>query len=448
VTTNGANAANGRIARWLGLAILAAGLLNGIGPYLRRTGVIERDLYERFWTLHTGPEGSTRSPFGLGRRCVVHRPVEEGGAAVEGGGPPARYVFAVRPWEVPGKALKDVLILGLFAGSVFAWLRGHGVLVPLSRSWPALGLAALVAWQAAAGLIRGEPGMTAAGLRAFAFLGIALVAGRVTAAWLRGLVPWLLGLLAVQLFLAPLELLRGIPVQGHMALFGELFARRAAGTFVMPNTLGLFAACVVALASAFGGTARTRVLAWLLGGLAVVVSGSGTGLVILAVVGLHLAVAGGGRRAVVGVACVGAVLAAASILLVSGRPDVADSLSGRVAGVGTLLEGGTSDVFFGRQLGLGTNTEVQLRIGLGNEQPEARVAAGAGESGVAAIALQTGVVGLALWFVALGLVWVRGGPARPFVAAIALGSLALNVGEVFPLNLLLGLALAFPAARE
>ncbi|MBK6405969.1 MAG: hypothetical protein IPF66_13515 [Holophagales bacterium] len=99
MTTNGAYAANGRIARWLGLAILAAGLLNGIGPYLRRTGVIERDLYERFWTLHTGPEGFTRSPFGLGRRCVVHRPVEEGGAAVEGGGPPARYVFAVRPWR-------------------------------------------------------------------------------------------------------------------------------------------------------------------------------------------------------------------------------------------------------------------------------------------------------------------------------------------------------------
>jgi hypothetical protein len=447
VTTNGAHA-NGRIARWLGLAILAAGLLNGIGPYLRRTGMIERDLYERFWTLHTGPEGFTRSPFGLGRRCVVHRPVAEGGAAVEGGGPPARYVFAVRPWEIPGKALKDLLILGVFAGSVFAWLRGRGALVPLSRSWPALGLAVLVAWQATAGLIRGEPEMTAAGLRAFAFLGIALAAGRVTAAWLRELVPWLLGLLAVQLSLAPLELLRGIPVQGHMALFGELFARRAAGTFVMPNTLGLFAACAVALASSFGGTARTRVIGWLLGGLAVVISGSGTGLVILAVVGLHGAVAGRDRRAVVGLACLGALLAAASILLVSGRPDVADSLSGRIAGVGGLFEGRTSDVLFGRQLGLGTNTELQLRVGLGSENPEAPAAAGAGESGVAAIVLQTGLAGLALWFAALGLVWVRGGPARPFVAALALASLALNVGEVFPLNLLLGLVLALPAARE
>lgn len=448
MTTNGARPATGRIARWLGLAILAAGLLNGIGPYLRRTGVIERDLYERFWTLHTGPEGFTRSPFGMGRRCVVHRPVEEGGAAVEGGGPPARYVFAVRLWEVPGKALKDVLILGVFAGSVFAWLRGRSVLVPLSRSWTALGLAALVAGQAAAGLIRGEPGMTAAGLRAFAFLGIALAAGRVTAAWMRGLVPWLLGLLAVQLFLAPLELLRGIPVQGHMALFGEVFARRAAGTFVMPNTLGLFAACVVAFASAFGGTARARLLAWLLGGLAVVVSGSGTGLVILAVVGLHRAVAGGGRRAVVGLTCLGALLAVASILLVSGRPDVGASLSGRVAGARSLLEGRTSDVLFGRQLGLGTNTELQLRVGLGNENPEEPVAAGAGESGVAAIVLQTGLVGLALWFAAVGLVWARGGSVRPFVAAIALASLALNVGEVFPLNLLLGLVLALPAVRE
>lgn len=444
MTTNGAHATRGGLSTWLGLAILVAGLLNGIGPYLRRTGLIERDLYERFWTLHTGSNGSTRSPFGLGRRCVVHRPPEEGGTAIEGGGPPARYVFTVFRWEVAGKALKDLLLLALVAGSVLAWARGQSALVPLSRSWPALALAALVAWQAAAGLVRGQPLTTAAGLRSFAFLGIALAAGWVTVERLRGIVPWLLALLGVQLLLAPLEYLRGIPVQGHMGLFGEVFARRAAGTFVMPNTLGLFAACVVALAAGFGATARTRLLAWLVGGPAVVVSGSGTGLVVLGTVGVVVATSGGRRRAVVGLASLGAVLAAGSILLVSGRPDVADSFSGRVAGIGRLLEGRTSDVLFGRQLGLGTNTELQLRVGLGNEEPDTRPAAGAGESGVAAIVLQVGLVGLALWFVALGLAFARSAPARPLVVALALASLALSVGEVFPLNLLLGLVLALP----
>ena len=437
----------GRLSGALGLAILVAGLLNGIGPYLRRTGLIETDLYERFWDLHTGPAGFTRAPFGLGRRCVAHRPMEEGGAAVEGGGAPARYVFAVRRWEIPGKALKDVLIFTLVAGSILAWFRGRSALVPLSWSWPAAGLAALVGWQAMAGLVRGEPVLTVAGLRSFAFLGIALGAGWVTGERLRGLVPSLLWLLALQLLLAPLELLRGIPVQGHMGLFGEVFARRAAGTFVMPNTLGLFAASVVALATTFGATVRVRVLAWVLGALVVVVSGSGTGLVILAIVGVLRVLTGGGRRRGVALACLIAALAAGSTLLVLGRPDIADSLSGRVAGTGRLLEGRTLDILFGRRLGLGTNTELQPRIGLGNENPDVRPATGAGESAVAALLLQTGLFGLALALTAFGLAWKRNVPARPLVVALALAGLSLNLPEAFPMNLLLGLVLALPPKK-
>ena len=452
MTTNGANATRGGLSTWLGLAILVAGLLNGIGPYLRRTGLIERDLYETFWSLHTGPGGYTRAPLGLGRRCVTHRPIEEGGTAIEGGGPPARYVFAIRPWEVPCKALKDLLVLALVAGSVVAALSGRSALVPLARSWPALALAALVAWQAAAGLVRGQPLETVAGLRAFAFLGIAVAAGWVTDELLRGLVPWLLTLLGVQLLLAPLEFLRGVPVQGHMGLFGELFARRAAGTFVMPNTLGLFAACVVALAAGFGATARLRVLAWGLGGLVVVASGSASGLVVLGATGLVVALSGPRRRAGVALALLAVLLAAGSVLLVSGRPDVADSLAARVAGIGRLFEGRTSDVLFGLRLGLGTNSERQLRARLGVDSPEALAAGGSGESGVAAVVLQTGLVGLGLLAAALGLAFARNAPARPLVVALALAGLILSVPEAFPLNLFLGFVLAlhqpFPLASH
>jgi hypothetical protein len=71
-----------------------------------------------------------------------------------------------------------------------------------------------------------------------------------------------------------------------MYLFGEYFARRASGTFVMPNTLGVFAACVVALAAGFGSTAKVRALAWTLGVLVVLASGSATGLVMLGAVGV------------------------------------------------------------------------------------------------------------------------------------------------------------------
>ena len=118
MTTNGANATRGGLSTWLGLAILVAGLLNGIGPYLRRTGLIERDLYETFWSLHTGPGGYTRAPLGLGRRCVTHRPIEEGGTAIEGGaaaklGERRTYDFSKGVPEA-GAGMGSGLLSGLF----------------------------------------------------------------------------------------------------------------------------------------------------------------------------------------------------------------------------------------------------------------------------------------------------------------------------------------------
>lgn len=429
-------------AFWLGLALLAAGLLNGIGPYLRRTGLIETNLYERFWDLHTGPTGFARSPLGLGRRCVVHRPIEEGGAEAAGGGPPAQYVFTVRRWELPVKALKDVLLITLVAGSFVAWARGRSRLVPLLQSWPALALTALVTWQAVAGLLRGAPMATVAGLRSFAFLGIAVTAGWVTAELLQRLVPWFVGLLALQLLLSPLEFLRGIPVQGHMVLFGEVFARRASGTFVMPNTLGVFAACVVALAAGFGEDSLLRGLAWVLGGLVVLVSGSGTGIVMLAVVGLSVALFERRRPNRLALAGIGVALVVAAFLLIRGRPDVGESLEGRVEGMRSLAGGTPLTTLFGRGIGLGTNTEFQTRVGLGNEAPTVKPVVQAGESAVAAVILQTGFAGLALLATSLGLAFARSVSSRPLVLALCAASLTLNLTEAFPVSLLLGLVLA------
>ena len=126
--------------------------------------------------------------------------------------------------------------------------------------------------------------------------------------------------------------------------------------------------------------------------------------------------------------------------IVPGRPDVADSVSARVGGIGRLLEGSASDVLLGRQLGLGTNAARQL----GGARGDAEAGGGAGESGIAALVLQAGLVGLALFAAALGLAFARNTPARPLVLALALAGLVLNVPEAFPLNLLLGFVLALP----
>jgi len=433
------------LASWLGLALLVVGLLNGIGPFLRRVGIVERTRYEAFWEVHTGPSGFTTAPFGLGRRCVTHRPVEEGGAVIEGGGPPALYVFDVRPWEVPLKALKDLLALAVVAGALAARFRGFAA--PPRPSWPLAGLAALVAAQAAAGLLGGGAAGTAAGLRSFEPLAVALAAGSVAGRLLPRLVPWLVGLLAVQVALAPIELLRGIPVQGHMALFGELFARRAAGTFVMPNTLGVFAAAVAALAATLGASRRVRACAWVAGGLAVVASGSATGLVGLGAAG---AVAAGQavrrRRAFLPVAGLAAFALAAGLALVSGRPDVVDSAASRASALGRAFSGPVRTLVVGRGLGAGTNAERQLRWLPGGEERAA--GPGAGDSAVAALLAQTGLAGLACGAAALALAWARRRELRPFLAVVALSGLTLGVAEAFPLGLLLGLALGPDPVRE
>ena len=429
------------LASWLGLALLVVGLLNGIGPFLRRVGLVERARYEAFLELHTGPSGFTTAPFGLGRRCVTHRSVEEGGAAIEGGGPAALYVLEVRPWELPLKALKDLLSLAVVAGALGARLRG-GV-APPRPSWPLAGLGALVAAQAVAGLVRGGVAGTFAGLRSFEPLAVALVAGSVAGGLLPRLVPWLVGLLAVQVALAPIELLRGIPIQGHMALFGELFARRAAGTFVMPNTLGVVAAAVAALAATFGASRRVRSCGWVAGGLAVVVSGSATGLVGLVVAGaVAAALAARRRRALLPVAGLVAFSLAAGFALVSSRPDLGDSAASRAAMLGRAFSGPVRVLVFGQGLGAGTNAERQLRWLPGSEGRERAAGPETGDSAAAALLAQTGLVGLALGGAALAQAWARRRELRPFLAVVALAGLTLGVAEAFPLGLLLGIGVS------
>jgi hypothetical protein len=187
--------------------------------------------------------------------------------------------------------------------------------------------------------------------------------------------------------------------------------------------------------------------------LVVLASGSATGLVMLGAVGVAQALFGRRRpgrvaRAGLGTALVTASLVVAgSLLLALVRPDVLDSLSGRLRGMRTLFDAPSASVLFGRQIGLGTNTASQLLVGLENDVPVAGPMPGGGESAVSALILQTGVVGLALFVVALGLAWGRNNPARTLVLALAAACLTLNVPEAFPMNLLLGFALACAPER-
>ncbi len=447
-----------RPAAWLGMAIVAAGLANGAGAYLRRVGFVERASYERFWELHTGPEGFTRAPFGLGRRCVRHRSIAEGGAEPAGGGPPARYVHAVRRWEAPLKGLKDAVVLALVAGGLVAWRRAGGAGPPgappgrWARAALLLGLAAIVSAHAAAGLARGALLETATGLRAFGFVAVALAAAPIAGDLLRRLVPWLVGLVAVQAALAPIELLRGVPIQGHGWLFGEYFARRAAGSLVMPNTLGILAAAVVALATGYGATARVRAAAWGFGGIAVVLSGSATGLVMLAAAGAVGALAAPRRSGARRLAGLGAALAAASFALYVVRPDVLDSFTARVSGLKPLAAAPAGELLFGREIGAGTISATTLRRGFDREgrlgtKADAPPAPG-GDTAVGTLVLQTGFVGLVLFYAALAAAWARCARARPLVLALAAATLTLGVTEAFPVNVLLGLALGSALGRS
>jgi hypothetical protein len=241
----------------------------------------------------------------------------------------------------------------------------------------------------------------------------------------------------LQIAVLPLELVWGMPISGYTIALS--LPNRLAGTLVKPNTLGVLAAVTVAAAEAFEPARAWRRLAWVAGVVLVASAGSATGWILLAALALHherVRVRTPARLAAVGAATLVLVVALPRMV---GRPDVYDSLVGTRGRVGALREafaGGTLWTGEGLVTSPPESSERQSLSSLAAARPRGT------DSTLILLIQEFGVPGAVLFYVALIAAWRRDDAVRPLLLAVGLGSLTLNMAFAFPMNFLLGLALA------
>lgn len=421
----------------LGLGLLLATLLNGIEPFLLRVGVREAAKYEAAWTPLCGSAGLSRAPFGLGARCAT----PPHGERLPVLWPDVRAAATSHTLRSsgPGKALKlakDACTIALAISSAWLFLRrpDRG---QLRIRLPLICLGALVLGQAALGLARGELVPVLSGLRSFQVLPIALLLPPVVATSLsEGLARWVGATIVLQVPLLIVEALRSLPVQKVSPVL--LLPWRLSGSLVNPNSLGVFAAVGLAFVLCFERSPRWRAFTVAAAALCVAAAGSGAGWVALALIGSWQLWAS--RSVVARTLAVACILGAVALLpQLTARRDVFESLRARTQVFRGLEAGGIPGLLLGNALGTGTTTlaTVDPMSPLG---PRGRWA-WAGESAVAAMISQTGLLGLCMAVAALYVAIGRDPSARLVIAVSAACGLVAPLLDTFPPNLLIALVL-------
>lgn len=425
-------------AAFLALAIVLATLLNGAFPFLKRIGLVDRQAYVTFLDAHCASSrlGSGEAVGGP-CRCVPSGP--RGSPIV----PSWSYIYEDEGRELLAKTAKDAIFL-ILAVACLCRLSREPLASLLRTQAPLLPMLASVAL----GLMLVWPGQGLAfglvGLRPYVFLALALLG------------PWLVGgvgavsigvvvILVIQVILVAIEAYFGMPLRTCPHAF------RAAGASVMPNSLGIFAAVAFAFFHSFGPRKSWRAPLFVLALFLVLASRSGTGLVVLAAlamwVGFPHVVTRYKLPAAIGAALLVCAFAAGLPMLLS-RPDIFRSIEGRVESLQGLVTSSTvPELLFGRGLAWGSNAlEGATRLGMafpGTSHPVNF----SSESMVTMLLIQLGLVGVTVFYATLGWAFWRDDQARIFLAAVGIASLAANISELFPVNLLLGIGLAVSVAR-
>ncbi len=425
----------------VGIGLVAAALVlvtiaNGATSLMKRIGVLDRERYETYWRVHCGNRGATFRVLGLGRRCLDADPGPLEPQRYQRDVPYFRFVFDVERADVALKLGKDVFLLMFIVGSL-AFLA-HGWATLPRGAWPLWGLCILVSIASVAGFASGHWLSTLAGLRGTTFLAVAVLGAWMTCAWgVQRIERAMVVLSLLQIAVVPLELVWGMPISGYTIALS--LPNRLAGTLVKPNTLGVLAVVTVAAAEAFEPARAWRRLAWVAGVVLVASAGSATGWILLAALALHherIRVRTPARLAAVGAATLVLVVALPKMV---GRPDVYDSLVGTRGRVGALREAFAGETLWTGE-GLVTSppesSERQSLSSLAAVRPRGT------DSTLILLIQEFGVPGAVLFYVALIAAWRRDDAVRPLLLAVGLGSLTLNMAFAFPMNFLLGLALA------
>jgi hypothetical protein len=246
-------------------------------------------------------------------------------------------------------------------------------------------------------------------------------------------------LLVLQLPLLLLEAIRGLPMPFGPAPTGSIppddltLPTRLVGSFIQPNSLGVAVLGLLGFALAYGPRSRGPLL--LLVALPSLLLGRAATGVLGWLLLMLLLIQRRWPRLRWAIPSLLAPLTLALPVLLQ-RPDLWRSPLGRLEAISSgMAAAGPIHWLFGQ--GLHANSNQLLNL-LG---PEAALHASPSDGMPVLLLLQSGLIGVAAFYGLLLWAWCRDPQARPFLLAAGIGSLTLNIAELFPLNLLLGLSL-------
>ena len=436
-------------AKLLGIALLLATVCNGAEFYLKRVGLIDKEAYSAYWAAHCTITAIGPHEIAL-PRCCAHsttRAMPELNSSERRAIEQARtkYVYSVSGPSIALKLAKDALFLALFAGSAYLIAVGASTLPSARQALPVYLLSSYILIAFMVSLTYHGALVAGSGARSFMYLGIALVAHWV-APHLSLIAKYVAFMLVAEAVLIPFEIVNGIHLHGHIGLTS--LAARTSGTLVLPNTLGAFAVSSLAFYYSFSSDRRWLWAIVVVALALVFASGSGTGIVCMGafLFVLLLERESGTRQHAVVLICAAAGAALVLALpILSGRPIIFDSLYGRIYALySAVSKSSLPEIILGSGLGVKTNLAAMLFGQLGPD------AFGAGaqldfrpsESTIAGLLLQIGLLGTVLFYGILIWAGLKDRAARMFYVIVAICSVTFKVNELFPLNFLLGLALA------
>lgn len=440
-----------RSARVLAVALVLAGLLNGLPFWLRRVGLIDRTAYARELAIYC------RAPiqsWWLPRSCSpYHRLPGQGFKAID-----SSRLYQLSPLETPFKGFKYAVMAGLLLGSWALALCRWPTLLPWRRLLPVLPLLVSLLVSTAISIQADGPMLALRCLPALLWVPMIPLVGWLTPPRrLQALADALAVLVVTQLPFVLLEGMRGLPMR-FGGLSSPWLPGRIAGLLTLPNSLGV----LVVVAAAFcTSVSQRRWQRWplLLSSLVLVLlARSGTGLVSLGVlvvglVGDTLRHRLSPRRRAMAVAALGAGALVVVGGLVSGprgpralphvlpkvlgRPSLFHSPLGRLNNVGIWM---TRPMPRQERLwGYGVAGGGSLAAAVRGNDPAHLAATDAlpllllAQGGLVAL---VSFYGLVLWCL------IRDRRSRVFWVVLVLVSLTVNITEVFPLGLLLAVTVA------
>jgi hypothetical protein len=433
-----------KLAQVLAIALIVATLINGMATYLKRTGLAQADNYVAVWAVHC--HSLVHAGRSLERQCFEPRISEEMTRRPfrpDDVGRIQKYIYKVDPSEFPLKVVKDVVTLWICGVGWLASVRNAAHPPKFREAWPLWALAcyAIAAW--AFSLFEHGAMVAMSGARTASFIAVALLSQ-----WVCGNLAVIANgigfLILVQLALLPFEMIRGIHLFHEWDAFS--LAARTFGTMVQPNSLGVFAVIAGAFYFCFS-TSRRKF--WVVGSAALAVafvSGSGTGVASAAVAGLLSVIPqiGNSRRQKHAVLffLLGGLLLWFLLPIITLRADIFDSVLGdRLSKLQSAISNRSlAQILFGS--GLGVNSNAALNSDLVEASDISSWALKPTDSALTGWLIQIGVIGTLLFYSTLIWAAMRDRSARPLYGTLILCSLTLNITEIFPVNILLGLALA------